>query len=489
MAYAPARVSRGKVVPAEESITSMVDDIFKSQSLDVSLINKLRALPDFQLIFCQHLREQFVKKDPLPPKLLGRLLGFAFDSQLTLSWVLLRGLSTDAIATALEMPQLKEANSISLCIDNIHGTPKQLLEALSLSPSLRELYLLQEPSRETDNASTELFLELLATSHLDPLRYKIVLSGPFSSSLSKKFWLPTADLKLNFRVFPIQHMFVRHVHTGPDSAVSFPNHLYLGDAMLKPERFAAGFLQYLRSLITGDLEINPQLYSFACAPSSLVDMSCKEVSPIPAENFTIPVECLKQDIAQKLVAGLPTELDEDSTLPECWPKVRDLASGSWVVLVSKEEYRDRHALETRDWNAWPRQSTQASYLKYAFVRLKTQILAKNVPASVGPEAIEVMSLKGFLKVTAREVNPELVDQRLRDLELYIFSAPNQVPLGPGLEWLSVLEPHEAGTILKDFLEDAAYVKENLMIAMEDDPEGTPFFSSAILFLCYSGMRI
>ena len=86
-------------------------------------------------------------------------------------------------------------------------------------------------------------------------------------------------------------MFVRHQITGsgPTNPVFSPNHFYLGDALLKPERFAAGFIQYLRSLVTGDGEMEMQLYSFACAPSTLTDMSGKEVIPIPAENFTIPV--------------------------------------------------------------------------------------------------------------------------------------------------------------------------------------------------------
>lgn len=447
--------------------------IFEAQSFDVSFIDELQHLPDFQVTFGRYLREHLERNEFLQPKVLGQLLGIAFNEHRHLDWVLLKGLSTDAIATALEMPELKEANSISLCIDTIRGTHKQLLESLCLSTSLCEMYLFQDPTRKCDDISAELYMELSSTSYLRLRRCKILLSGPFSSSLSKKFWLPTIDYKLNMGIFPVQHMFVRRqvTGTGPENPIFSPDHFYFGDAMLKPERFAAGFLQHLQSLITGETIMERQLYSFACAPSTLTDMSIKEISSIPVENFAIPVRPVKRDAERRFVAGLPAAQDSEALLPPCWPKVRDLVAGSWVVLVSKNQYRDLEGALALDQNIFPFPSFQAKFIRYAFVRLKTQVLVENFTENLGPETMEVGGLKEFIRATAPEVDQNLVDQRLKELELYISTAPDQVALGQGLKWLSVLEPHEADVMLKDFLEDAAYVKENLRLAMEDDPEG------------------
>lgn len=457
------------------------------QDFDVSYVNKLQTIPNFRFLLRSHLQERLEKKCFLQPQILGHLLGIAFDSQQHLDWVLLKGLDTHAIAIALKMPELKEARSIGLCIDSIHGTHEQLLESLSMSTSLRELYFLQEPTRKSDNNSAELFLKLMSMSHLHLLRCKIILSGPFSSSLSKRFWLPTTGWEPNIRTFPTKHMFVRRQIAGSDKPVFSPQHFYLGDALLKPERFATGFLQFLQSLITGETMMPTQLYSLACAPSTLTNMSSKEISSIPVENFTIPVRPVKGEIERSLIAGLPPAQIHDALLPECWPKVRDLVAGDWVVLVSKDRYYDLEAVRTLDHNIFPYPSCQARFIRYAFIRLKTQISMENTPESLVSEMIEVCGLKEFLKATAPEVDQNLVDQRLKELELYISNAPEQIPLGPGMEWVSVLEPHDACVVLKDFLEDAEYVKGNLRLAMEDDLESTsslPFitlFSSNFLY--------
>lgn len=168
------QLGSGKTPPSEEATTSLLERISTTQSFDVSLVDELRTLPDFRIGLFRHLRERLKEKSFLPPKILGTLLGIVFDAQQHLDWISLDGLPTNAIATALETQELKAANSISLCIDAIHGTPKRLLKALSLSSTLRELYFLQGPSREDDNASTELFLKWLSTSHLSLHRYKIV---------------------------------------------------------------------------------------------------------------------------------------------------------------------------------------------------------------------------------------------------------------------------------------------------------------------------
>ena len=48
---------------------------------------------------------------------------------------------------------------------------------------------------------------------------------------------------------------------------------------------------------------------------------------------------------------------------------------------------------------------------------------ENVPENLGPETMEVGGLKEFLQVTAPEVDQGLVDQRLKELGVYISHAP------------------------------------------------------------------
>lgn len=450
----------------EQATKSQIDSLLNTDSSDISLFDKLRTAPNIQDILLRHLHERSEQLNISTWAVsFGQLLGIAFAKQLHLDWVLLKGLTTDAIGAALETQELKDARSISVCIDNVRGTPAQLLEALSRSKNLRELYFFQQPVRETDKRSTELFLELSSTAYASLLKCKLFLTGSYSAGLRKTFWLPTTTYNPNIEVFPTQHMFVRHqIGTSPQF---WPNHFYLGDALLNPERFAAGFLQYLRSLITGDSMVDETLYSFSCAPSTLTETSHTEVSPIPAESFSIPVRPLAQDNKLRLLA-------------ECWPKVRDLAAGSWVVLVSKEKYVSREAARTR---TWPPKPTRATFLKYALVRLKMQVLLGGVTAILEPEMVEVGGLKEFLREMAPETDPKLVDQRVKELRDYVSNAPQQVALGPGLDWVSVFEPHEACSMLKDFLEDAAFVNGTVKLAMKENPKGM-FFSVHILFSLY-----
>ena len=80
---------------------------------------------------------------------------------------------------------------------------------------------------------------------------------------------------------------------------------------------------------------------------------------------------------------------------------------------------------------------------------------ENVIENLGPEIVEVNELKEFLHATVLEVDNDLVDQRLKELEISLSNAPEPIPLGLGLEWISLLELHDACVVLKDFLGDAA----------------------------------
>lgn len=436
----------------DHDIRQQIDNFLCTNIYDASLLDNLHALPNLQDILRCHLHTRSEEPNTSShASAFGQLLAIAFSKQQHLDWVLLKGLTTDALAAAIQTKELEDAKSISLSIDSIHGTTIQLLDALSLSQNIREIYLLQGPTRVTDTQSTDIFLALSSSNHLSLLKCKLFFTGAYSAGLRKTFWLPPATYKPNIQAFPIQHMFVRHqIGSSPQF---WPNHFYLGDAMLHPQRFTAGFLQYMQSLITGESMVAENLYSFACAPSTFAEnASSTEISPIPAETNTIPTWALTRDEKLRMHA-------------ECWPEVRDLISGSWVVVVSKEKYIDRDAVQSK---AWPRKPSRAIYLKYALVRLKTQLVVDQAAETLTPEIVQVGGIKEFLQIVAPEVNPDRVEQRLQELQIYISHSPDQAALGPGMSWLSVFEPQEACSILRDFLEDAKFVKGNLKMAMEDN---------------------
>jgi hypothetical protein len=89
-------------------------------------------------------------------------------------------------------------------------------------------------------------------------------------------------------VFPVQQMLVQYQIGDGNFRYKC---VHLGDALFKPERFAAGFLFYLQSLVPS-MDIGNEeahLFSFSSAPSSLAadTLTAAEVSPIPAESFSL----------------------------------------------------------------------------------------------------------------------------------------------------------------------------------------------------------
>ena len=53
------------------------------------------------------------------------------------------GLSGNAIAAALKTQELKAVTSVAPCLEGVRGLPAQLLDALSESKTLNEMYFLQ----------------------------------------------------------------------------------------------------------------------------------------------------------------------------------------------------------------------------------------------------------------------------------------------------------------------------------------------------------
>lgn len=442
----------------EKSIAVLVDSILEpDRDFDSALLDEPRKIPRFQGIF----RRQLLKHSPRlhQSRVALELLHIAFAGQQHLDWVSFDQLPTDVISAALASEDLKDAKSISLCIDTVQGTPAQLVKALShASATLTEYYFHQQPSRQSDEASTQLFIQL---STLQPgllhNSTKLMLSGSFSASLRRKMWLPTPDSFIPpFSAFPVQHMFVRLplYHDGNDRDPNrfWPRYHYLADALLRPERFATCFLAFLAAIVNPWIRVSSieELGFMSCAAPTLADLIIGpdlagrrrfEISPLPAENLAIPL--------------LPSRAAPRSTAihAECWPRVRSLVPGSWTVLVSVEEI------------------TNTKAVRYAFVRPLVPIGPGIV---LGPREVEVVgSLGGFLRNTAPGVDASVVEQRLADLETWVAGIDEwRRPITPesGHRWVSVMEEDEARAILAEFLQDAAtFGRSILRMAMEERP--------------------
>ncbi|KAJ9136611.1 hypothetical protein NKR23_g9765 [Pleurostoma richardsiae] len=371
----------------DQAMGSLVRGILRSGEFDSALLEEPFKILGFRESLRRAVLDRAEEVTSSPAAV--NILRIAFSGQASLNWTRLRGLATDTIDAALQLQELAESPST------------QVFVALSARPDL--------------------------------LRgKKLYLSGAFSAPLRKEFWLPTAGFHLPFELFPVQHVFVRQqisrgetrpLRDSADPAAFWPSHLYLGDALLRPERFAVGFIRLLRRLASGLCHDNMEaLCPFACAASSssLRDNASVEISPLPAENLSIPVTAIQGSYTACRRLG-------------CWPKLRCPVAGSWTVLVSHEQFIGQGEEATPSERA-------PLILKYAFV-----------------------SAGSGLGV--------LVDDRLAELNGYWMQK-----LGAAAtEWISVLSPEEAIYVLGWFFKDAEVVKGNLKTAMMENPEESRWY--------------
>jgi hypothetical protein len=84
--------------------------------------------------------------------------------------------------------------------------------------------------------------------------------------------------------------------------------------------------------------------------------------------------------------------------------------------------------------------------------------------------VEVVGLKEFLQQTAPNIDPRLLNRPLEDAEQAIRDYGQwETKLPRRRKYLSMLKGNKARQMLKDFLEDAAFERENLRQAMKAKP--------------------
>ncbi|KAF2966405.1 hypothetical protein GQX73_g7187 [Xylaria multiplex] len=429
----------------DQAIKSLIQQTLHSDDFDISVFNHVRHLPSFKALVQEALQGH---RDTLnDTRAIGRLIRIAYtrdDDSLGLE--LLGNLTPNIVSVALDdnLETDETITSLSLCIDSIHGTPAELATALSRASSLKEICLLQDPTRESDALSAQI-LTTLATQTDVLARAKVVFAGAYSSALRKKFWLQTSPSLMPRQVFPIQQIFVRHQREGRLASFEY-NYIHLDDGLLKPERFAAGFLLWLSTLEPPSyawFDEQAPFLAFSSAPASLTPdlLSAAEVTPILCENFALPI-----------------------SMPEntaCSPRARDLAPEGWTVLVSQELNPSARG-------------TNTCCIRYAFVRVRGQqsILVEDPLAPFpGPGEIEVTGLKEFLSITAPEMDRSIIDFCLDNTAKTIAALQTRdEPWESGVEPLSVLSEADAADILIEFLSDARALNRRHRKAMKEDHE-------------------
>ncbi|KAI1422352.1 hypothetical protein F5Y12DRAFT_786816 [Xylaria sp. FL1777] len=381
----------------------------------------------------------------------------------------LAGISTNCIAAALNALDSDPENpiaSISINIDTIRSTPAELVKMLSKSRGtrLRKIIFIQSPDRKADDdLSVRVFAELATRSRMLS-RTEVILTGAYSAALRKRFWLPTIARGPNavqlapLDVFPMQQILVRHQSLGIPNKFSYEC-MYLGDGLLKPDKFAAGFLIFLATLLEGGDSIfdsKAQLFSFSSSPSSpAADLrTSAQISPILAENFALPVRFSDPD-------GVP------------WPRVRDLVPEGWTVVVSLQVHWIKTAPPVYSYS-----------IRYAFIRPRHQRIIVDPPTSqpLSPEDFEVVGLREFLSITAPDMDLDIIDRRLREVaEIRAKSTFTGLGVLPSnIDPLSVFTGAQVVELLPDFMSSAKKLHKDLREDMKKKPDERNWYYPELL---------
>ncbi|KAK2030562.1 hypothetical protein LX32DRAFT_727256 [Colletotrichum zoysiae] len=428
-------------------------------------------LPGFQTRLTERLR---ARPDGLQGLSASPLLRLAYANTSHLNLAGFTGLSFEAVATSLGSEELSGTRALSLGIDDCSGSLEALLKALSETDGVTHIFFLAHPGRSDDELSSRVFARICSSSFAPKILgcKDVKLTGPFSAPLRRKPWL--VDVRGDrlvsehlIQATPVQHMFVRRQLTDPMGSAGReaghaprfrPLHLFLGDGLLRPERLISGFLRYCTRLHSDRF-----LTSFAACPSGWTTaddpFSGAAVTPIPAENLAVP-EWFEVSSPSPSQAA-----DSDDPKPlECWPVFTGLDPGGWVLVVSHEWYVGPETLRRRANLVRRRISTDAAFgvpvVRYAFLRAKQP----------GGDAVEVVGdLKSFLREAGQgdgDMDVTWVDALLTHTVSSIQETWQLEHLPSELEPIMVMDDDMARSVFSDFLEDAAYIRENVRTAMQ-----------------------
>ncbi|TRX89223.1 hypothetical protein FHL15_009921 [Xylaria flabelliformis] len=424
------------------TVRALIDSTLETESFDPSLFDEPRQLRTFKDVLRRILQESSERLGQSHST--AQLIALAFEGETYLDLVRYKRLSANTISAALQMVELSQVRTLAVCVDSLSSSPAELAGVLSTCPTLSEIYLLQSPTRESDEASIECLLEIL--KHADQnLHYsKLFVSGVYSAVLRRRTWLPATSI-VSASIFPVQYIFKRTQVNARGRPKKYWNwrSYFVGDGLLTADQFAAGFLRWLRAP-------DDYLFRFAAGPPTLKDepISRIELTPIPAENF------VSRGYSKSL---LPTR--------------ERFVRGSWHVLVSNEKHWDR---ETHDNNVrtggWA--ATEFNYVRFAFVQVLTDLdiqamamvtatTTTTTPGRFRREDIAVLGLKEFLNAMGGAqargaVESEVVEKRLREVGESLARAYGQGRQPDDLEVIGVMSQDDACEALNEMLEASNY---------------------------------
>lgn len=457
-------------------IPSLVSRAIGTTSHDIpgTLLGQISSTANYKTVLREELQKQSQNIGHL--RSTGQLLGLAFANEPHLNLASFTNLSALSIGAALETTPAPPT-SISLTIDTLSASQDTIIDILAAHPTLTGIYLLQQPTRTSDDPSTAFFFAL-ASHPSNPLSRltKLHISGAYSAPLRKAFvsltlsqeeTAPNPTPTAAPATHPVLHLFTQN-HQPRQPPTNY--HYYLGDTLQRPDRLASGFLQYLRSLLTSsyyDGGARPQaLFGFACAPPGLSDLTT--TAPTTTTDTTTTTERDYHDRVE--IAPLPAEsfaLPSRSESGGRRPVVRDLPQGSWVVLARRRVWVDEGNKREggRGAPAWL-PDWDAAWVEYAFVKVVRDGGVSVVKdrdgdggggvmhrAAVGEGDVEVGGLEEFLEATVPGVDLEVVRRRVGEFVTEMEEWPGQAVLPEGVRKLGVLGEREARELLVEFLED------------------------------------
>ncbi|KAI9158050.1 hypothetical protein HJFPF1_06037 [Paramyrothecium foliicola] len=469
--------------------------------------------PDSQ----NHLREYLLENCEQLKDLdaLVQLLRLAYAGRSDLHWLAYRHMSYNHIARALGSNELRSAQVVSICIEDMTGDPMPLLEVLATHKTIRDISFLEGSSRTSDDKSTHLFAQICASPFAAALltSKNIFITGAFSAPLRRETWLrdPDTGTRLDTpalrSAFPVLHMFVRQqflpveeVHrvdpettvwpgwkmrsaegeeeekaeVPPKDTMYRPCHFFVGDALLSPQRFAIGFLQYCKSVLD-----DRYLVSFASTPSraniSSSAGNAGPLGPLPAETLAIP---------ENVILPTPSNAALNPSV-ECWPLFGPLEPGGWVALVSYEWHTTSKIRQLRrDFLRFGLPSDSSigvPVVRYALLRAKERIsLAAGTSADslrgkmqylkqlASPEYIDkVCGITEFLQQTDPTADHGLVALQLKKtLEVlrtrWHIGQGSHRAFPSDMDLVVTLDDTSAREMFQDFLADAVHIKDNLI---------------------------
>lgn len=446
------------------AVQKLVDSSWETPDFELSVFNKVRIIPGFQdMLRAKLLKQSYGLSDTLSA---SKLLALAYTGQEHVGLELLAVCPCKVLEDALRMQELANIKSLTLCQSSIRGTGEELAEALRYSQTLEEIYVLQDPTsgskKEDSNRLLQEFLAHVSLVQLKSLK-KIMFSASYTAAFCKTSWLPVSPRTRQaqptpLHLFPVQHILirrqgrpVRYINGQSKSSKFQPSYVYLGDALLRPERFAAGFMHFLRSVpISARLFDENHLLSLSASPAlnEMDPLVSAEIDHIPAQSFAVWERARANRLASE---------SQDDLSPV---EMKELDLRGWTALVSYEGHSWHYASINK--------TMSLPLIRYALVKpCDTQHLMTepkhthpqtNLPHTALQNAanldkLEVTDLEGFLCATAPNIDMRIVRERLRGLDTWLFNCfwpRDALPELQKVQPLAVLPYAEAVAMMLDF---------------------------------------